>query len=223
MLRKEEDAVAKKQAQGGQVDRCATHDLPGLIAVVDRKRQRQQVVIDEVAQVLLDVDRHRAGDEAAEVHDGEAPDCEAENQDDQVAQLVRIAWTHRLVDDATCGPRDRDREDLADHGQHNRRPQCQTMRAHQAYATTHRGPEGLAQFGARGQFERVLMHRAVRGYLHDSTTRRSRGFPAELHLTGLLHPTPPAPSAQPDARQLAQTKVRLNGLGGGLILLFIDE
>ena len=62
MLRKEEDAVAEKQAQCRQVDGGAAHDLPGLIAVVERKRQRQQVVIDEVAQVLLDVDRHRAGD-----------------------------------------------------------------------------------------------------------------------------------------------------------------
>ena len=119
VLRKEEDAVAEKQAQCRQVDSCATHDLPGLIAVVERKRQRQQVVIDEVAQVLLDVDRHRAGDQASEVHDGEAPDGEAENQDDQIAQLVGVAWPHRLVDDATSRPRNRDREDLTDHGQHD--------------------------------------------------------------------------------------------------------
>ena len=51
------EAVAEEEAHGVQVDGRARHELPGLVVVEEAELERQEVLVEPVAQVVLDAER----------------------------------------------------------------------------------------------------------------------------------------------------------------------
>ena len=66
------EAVAEEEAHRLQVDRRARHELAGLLAVEEAELEREQVVVDLVAQVVLDAERDLARDEPPQDRQAEA-------------------------------------------------------------------------------------------------------------------------------------------------------
>ena len=64
-LRDEHEPVAEEEAHGLQVDGRARHQLAGLLGVEEAELEREQVLVDAVAQVDLDAERDAPGDEPA--------------------------------------------------------------------------------------------------------------------------------------------------------------
>ena len=66
-LQDEHEAVAEEEADGLQVDRHARHQLAGLLAVEEAELEALEVAVEQLAQVVLDAERHAAGDHPPQV------------------------------------------------------------------------------------------------------------------------------------------------------------
>ena len=77
--KKKIEAVAEEEPDALQVDGGPAHELTGLVAVVEAKREPDELRVDRRAHVQLHVERLLPGDQAAARHHG-GP-CHPEHQD----------------------------------------------------------------------------------------------------------------------------------------------
>jgi hypothetical protein len=137
-LRDDHEPVAEEEAHGLQVDGRARHELAGLLTVEEAELEPEQVVVDLVAQVVLDAERDLSRDEAphdrqAEAH--EARECDEEREQLQVAAVLGADRVDRGT--RQCG--DRDGRAHRERGEHEREPDAALVRLEECEQAQERG------------------------------------------------------------------------------------
>ncbi len=138
----EDQAVAEEEAHRLQVDGRARHQLAGLLAVEERRFERLQVAVHQVAQVELDRERDAPRDEPACDREAHAQGGRQRDQQGVAAQVALVA-RFEPVDRAAGEPRDRDRRHHRERREHEREdgacaiwPQEAEQAPESAHATT---------------------------------------------------------------------------------------
>ena len=91
VLRDEDQAVAEEHADRGHVGRRPAQQLARLVVVVVVLLERQQVAVDAGAQVVLDVEREVAGEQAAPDHHDRLGGAERDDHADEHPQPRVVA------------------------------------------------------------------------------------------------------------------------------------
>ncbi len=124
-LQDEHEAVAEEEAHRLQVDRCARHQLPGLLVVEEAELQALELSVHEPAQVVLDAERDAPGDHPPP--DGQSPADQDDGEDRQRERQQHVALVgarcrlmvfggQRTAPDCFDGPpRERGQRDRPDH------------------------------------------------------------------------------------------------------------
>ena len=120
VLRDEDEPVAEEHAHGADVARRAREQLAGLVLVVEAERHPLQVRVERLAQVVLDVQREAARDQAPRDHEGAARGARGDDQPDPEPQARAVVRPDRPVDGAAGEARDREREGLRGEREHDR-------------------------------------------------------------------------------------------------------
>ncbi len=132
VLRDEDEAVAEEHAHGADVARRARQQLAGLVLVVEPERHALQVRVERLAQVVLDVQREAAGDQATGDHEAAAREARPDDQPDPEPQARAVVGADRAVDGAAGEARDREREALGRERERDRPHEQRSMRRGEA-------------------------------------------------------------------------------------------
>ena len=94
-LQDEHEPVAEEEAHGLQVDGRARHQLAGLLVVEEAELEPLQVAVQQLAQVVLDAERHAPGDHPPPVgeppaHEHDARRSRSDQHQQRVAVVLRV-------------------------------------------------------------------------------------------------------------------------------------
>ena len=120
VLDEEDQPVAEEEAHVLEVDRCARHQLAGLVAVEEAVREAQQMPVQGVPEIELDAERLPSGDEAAPDHEQRLEHAEDDDQADEGPEALLVSVEQGLVDDLARQPGDHEAGGLRGHGECDR-------------------------------------------------------------------------------------------------------
>ena len=141
VLRDEDEPVAEEHAHRADVARRAREQLAGLVLVVEAEGHALQVRVERLPQVVLDVQREPARDQAPRDHERAADRARPDDQPDPEPQARAVVRPDGVVDRPSGEARDREREGLR-----RRAPGRSTTRA----GAVRRGEAEQAAERARG-------------------------------------------------------------------------